>query len=120
MTTNSSFLKNDYLGAFQIFKIAKFSKVKDQSDDDIESIMDFWCPMFETISPIKIGFLVVFVVLSGLSSSLKYQSKFEVGYLKTKNINNFIVYTAWSSAIFSPYKSSKPSDISESGIDDGN
>lgn len=66
MTTNSSFLKNDYLGAFQIFKIAKFSKSKEPSDDDSESIMDFWCPMFETISPIKIGFLVVFVVLSGL------------------------------------------------------
>ena len=78
MTTNSSFLKNDYLGAFQIFKIAKFSKSKEPSDDDSESIMDFWCPMFETISPIKIGFSVVFVVLSGLSSSLKYQSMFEL------------------------------------------
>ena len=65
MTTNSSFLKNDYLGAFQIFKIAKFSKSKKPIDDDMESIMDFWCPMFETISPIKIGFLVVFVVLNG-------------------------------------------------------
>ena len=89
MTTNPSFLRNDYLGAFQIFKIAKFSKLKDPSDDDIESIMDFWCPMFETISPIKIGFLVVFVILSRLSSSLEYQSNFEVGYLRIPPLFRF-------------------------------
>ena len=52
--SNPSFIKDDYLGAFQIFKIAKFSKSDEPSDDD----KDFWCPMFETISPLKIGFLV--------------------------------------------------------------
>ena len=54
MTKNSSFLKDDYLGALQILKIAKFSKSNEPSDDD----MDFWCPMFQTISPLKIGFLM--------------------------------------------------------------
>ena len=52
--SNPNFIKDDYLGAFQIFKIAKFSKSDEPSDDD----KDFWCPLFETITPLKIGFLV--------------------------------------------------------------
>ena len=59
VTSNPSFIKDDYLGAFQIFQIAKFSKSDEPSDDD----KDFWCPMFETISPLKIGFLVNLAII---------------------------------------------------------
>ena len=53
--TSYSLLNDDYLGALQIFQIAKLSKSEKPTDDD----KDFWCPMFESdeiITPIKLGF----------------------------------------------------------------
>ena len=50
--TSYSLLNDDYLGALQIFQIAKLSKSEKPTDDD----KDFWCPIFEITTPIKLGF----------------------------------------------------------------
>ena len=50
VTSKSSFLNGDYLGALQIFQITKLSNSDDPTDGD------FWCPMFQDIVHTKLGF----------------------------------------------------------------